>query len=170
MKSNPQGRRAGALILAASTLCLGACSVSAFVAHPDQESKYDAAWSTDWQQIVSDQQPLTPSPSFAGVCNAGGSEQGCYETDLKLISDFRKLGSDLSGSAVPSEFARANTTLHQGIADEIQGFSDRNQVIASQDPNATFSKSNQELEVGLSVCKEALGEYRGPKLPADPFK
>ena len=167
------GRGIGRLALsvaALSMLGLGACSVSAFVAHPDQESNYDAAWLADWQQIASDQRPLTPSVSSPGACNSGGSQQGCYEADHTLITDFRKLASDLSGSVVPSEFARANTTLHQGIADEIQGFSDRNRIIASQDPNATFSQSNQELELGLSICKRALGEYRGPKLPADRFK
>jgi hypothetical protein len=60
MKSNFQWRRVGVPILTVTVLCLEACSVSAFVAHPDQESNYDSVWLADWKQIVSDQQPLTP--------------------------------------------------------------------------------------------------------------
>ena len=158
------------MVVAVLAICLGACSVSVFVAHPDQESRYDALWSADWRKIVSDQQPLRASASSPGVCNIGGSKQGCYAADVALMADFRKLASDLSGPVVPPEFAQANGALHQGIRDEIRGLLDRNDAIASQNPNASLSPSNKELELGQQTLMRALSEYRGPRLPANPFK
>jgi hypothetical protein len=161
------GRLAAGAFLAA---CLWGCSSSVFAVHPDQESKYDALWSADWHMIASGQRPLQPSASSPGACNIGGTKQGCYDADVTLIADFRKLAADLSGSAVPSEFARANATLHRGIRHEVQGFSDRNAVIASGNPGATLSQSNKELELGQRAIEQALSEYQGTQLPPSPFK
>jgi hypothetical protein len=161
--------------VAAVAACLGGCSVSGSVVisgsalNLGQESKYDALWSADWRTIAIGQRPLQASASSPGACNIGGSKQGCYDADVRLIADFRKLGSDLSGSVVPSEFTRANATLHRCIVDDIRGLSDRDAAIASQNPNATFSRSNKELELGQRTCEQALSEYHGIKLPANPF-
>jgi hypothetical protein len=161
--------------VAAVAACLGGCSVSGSVVvsgsalNLRQESKYDALWSADWRTIAIDQRPLQASASSPGACNTGGSKKGCYDGDVRLIADFRKLGSDLSGSVVPSEFARANATLHRCIVDDIRGLSDRDAAIASQNPHATFSQSNKELELGQRTCEQALSEYHGVKLPPNPF-
>jgi hypothetical protein len=147
--------------------CLGGCTVSVSASSDNliKEQKYDALWLADWRRIATGQHPFQASASSPGVCNSGGSKQGCYDTDLKVIADYRKLESDLSGSVVPSEFARANTTLHRAIAELIQGLSDRDQAIASQNPNATFTESNKELALGQQTCKQAETQYHGIQLP-----
>jgi hypothetical protein len=163
----PGGRLAAVAVLAS---CLGGCTVSVISGSAIQESKYDAQWSADWHRIAIDQRPLVASASSPGACNIGGSQQACYDADMTLIADFRKLASDLSGPVVPSEFARANATLHRGIHDDIQGLSARNEVIASRNPNASLSSSNQELELAQRTLKQAVSQYHGTQLPPNPFK
>jgi hypothetical protein len=153
--------------------CVEGCSVSVVSSSDNllQEAKYDALWSADWTRIAIDYRPMQATASSPGVCNIGGSKQGCYDADLRTISGFRRLASDLSGAAVvPPEFARANTTLHRGIADYIQGLSERDEAIASQNPDASLGPSNKELALAQQVCEKALSEYHGLQLPPNPFK
>jgi hypothetical protein len=132
--------------------------------------KYDKLWAADWHKIVIDERPFIASASSPGVCNIGGTKQGCYDADLALIADFRKLGTDLSGSVVPSEFAQANTTLHLAIQQFIQALSDRNDAIASGNPDATLTPSNNELTVAQRTFEQAFSEYKGAYPPPNPAK
>jgi hypothetical protein len=159
-----------AVAAAVVAAALAGCAAEVYTVNPAQEMKYDRLWAADWHRIVIDERPFIASASSPGVCNIGGTKQGCYDADLTLIADFRKLGADLSGSVVPSEFARANTTLHAGIREFIRALSDRNDAIASGNPNATLTQSNNELAVAQRTFEQAFAEYKGAYPPANPAK
>ncbi len=119
---------------------------------------------------MNDERPLEQTATSPGVCNAGGGEQNCFDTDQKLIADLQKLATDLSGSIVPPEFAQGNETLHKGITDDIQGLSDRDDLIETQNDNATLTKSNREIEDAQQLFNQMGAEFKGPQLPPNPFK
>lgn len=57
-------------------------------------------------QFQKDLQLLAPSESNPGVCNAGGTKQGCYDADLKLIGDLKAMLSALEAIDVPPPLCR----------------------------------------------------------------
>jgi hypothetical protein len=136
--------------------------------HPATEIHYDSIWLADWTAIKVDEQPLEATSNSPGVCNAGGSQQGCYDTDEKLINGYHKLLSDLSGANVPSEFSEANSTIHKGVEEMIQGLADRDDLIASQSENGTFTQSNHELALGEHTIERAQTEFKGVHIPRNP--
>lgn len=91
-----------------AALVLSSCGVSVIAGNynPPQEVKYDSVWNAGWLQISKDSKPLIATSDAPGVCNVGGSQQGCVATDSKLIADFRSFASKLSSSLVPPEFSR----------------------------------------------------------------
>lgn len=146
---------------------LAGCSTSVIADHPGQEARYDRLWNADWERFSTDEAPLVPSKSSPGVCNAGGNKEGCYEVDSKLVSDYRRLLSDLSGSVVPPEFSQGNETARTGIQDEIVGLLERNADFKSP-PGVTFAHSDSELKKGALLLQKAKSEFRGNAVPSFP--
>ena len=153
------------------SIVLTSCGVSAIIGNynPQQEAKYDTIWNSAWNQIAKDSQPLKATSTSPGVCNIGGSQQVCFDTDVKLIADYRLIGSKLSGSVVPSEFGKANRTFLEYVSATIKGLSSRDAAIVSQNPNASLTQSNNYLKTAETLILKSLGEYRGPNKPSNPF-
>jgi hypothetical protein len=158
-----------AITLTAFAINSGNALATAGKYSPQQELRYDAVWNASWARIAKDSKPLVASSKSPGVCNIGGSQKGCLDTDEELITDYRSLANRLSGSIVPSEFAQANRTLHQFVMVDIRGLSERDAIIESQNTNATFKESNQELERAAKLIEKAVSEYNGPDKPSNPF-
>lgn len=168
-------RRVGAILKIATVLfgavVLCSCSVSVVAGNfnPVQELKYDAKWNTGWTQIARDGSPLKASATSPGVCNSGGSQQGCFDADENLIADDKTLANALSGSIVPSEFAGANATLHQGLSQDEKGLSERDLLISTQNASGTFARSNATLQDAASLFMRSVGQFQGPNRPTNPF-
>lgn len=158
-----------ATILAA--LVLSSCGVSVIAGNynPPQEVKYDSVWNAGWLQISKDSKPLIATSDAPGVCNVGGSQQGCVATDSKLIADFRSFASKLSSSLVPPEFSLANRTFHRYVTESIRGPSERDAAIDSSNSNRSLKNSNHELKSAQKLIEKALSQYRGPNKPSNPF-
>jgi hypothetical protein len=156
-------------VCAAVLFCSCSVAVSVGSFNLVKEQQYDVRWNTGWTNVARDSKPLQTTSTSPGVCNAGGSKQGCYDADAKLIADYTALAKALSGSIVPSEFVKANDTVHQGIAADIRGLTERDTLIATQNANGTFEQSNQSLEQAQSLFKSSIGEFKGPNRPENPF-
>lgn len=163
-------RRTAGLLLSAVLLVASGCSVSVSSVNPDQEARYDSVWAADWGKVAADQRSLQPSGSSPGVCNVGGSKQGCYDTDNSLIVDFHVITQGLSHIAVPAEFKQGNSAILRGIATLIRGLSDRNTAIVSNNTKASMDQSNQELQAGYKTLETAVPQFKGPKPPPNPFR
>ena len=163
--------KAGVVMATLIPVIVCACSVAVSVGafNPVKEQQYDASWNAGWSDIAMDSKPLQATTTSPGVCNDGGSRQGCYDADTKLISDLDTLAKKLRGSLVPSEFARANSTILEGIAADIRGLKERDTLIWTRDEQGTFAQSNQSLKHAQSLFNSSIGEFRGPDTPRSPF-
>jgi hypothetical protein len=143
----------------------GANSVAEFAA----EQKYDAVYSHDAAKIQVDSQPYNATSTSPGVCNKGGTAQACYETDQKLIGDFRLMMTDLGRLTPPPRFKQADSDLRAGLQLSIDGIGLRDQAIASNDPNASFAASNQQLQEALTALHLANKEFPADNAPQPKF-
>jgi hypothetical protein len=143
----------------------GANSVADFAA----EQNYDATYSRDAAKIQADSIPYAPTSTTPGVCNKGGTKQGCYDTDQKAMGDFRLMMRDLGQLAVPPRFKQADTDLRAGLQLSIDGLSLRDQAIASTDPSASFTASNQKLQEALTMLHQANNEFPADNAPQPKF-
>jgi hypothetical protein len=50
----------------------------------------------------------------------------------------------------------------------IQGLADRDDLIASQSENGTFTQSNHELALGEHTIERAQTEFKGVHIPRNP--
>lgn len=126
------------------------------------EQRYRAVYARDVNRIRLDSVPFAASPGNAGVCNAGGSKQGCFDTDARVAGDMQALLTDLAAVPTPTRYRAADADLREGLAAFIDGFNLRNKTIASGDPNATFAASNARLQTGLDFLRKSEREF-----PAD---
>ena len=143
----------------------GANSAADFAA----EQKYDAVYSRDAAKIQVDSVPYNATSTSSGVCNKGGTAQACYDTDQKLIGDFRLMITDLGRTAPPPRFKQADYDLRTGLQLSIDGFTLRDQAIASNDPNASFAASNQKLQEALTELHQANNEFPADNAPQPKF-
>ena len=143
----------------------GANSVAEFAA----EQNYDAAYSRDAAKIQADSIPYTPTSTTPGVCNRGGTKQSCYDTDQMVIGDFRLMLTDLGRLSTPPRFKQADSDLRAGLQLSIDGLSLRDQAIASSDPNASFTASNQKLQEALTTLHLANNEFPADNAPQPKF-
>lgn len=129
------------------------------------EQRYRAAYARDVNRIRLDSVPFAASPGNAGVCNAGGSKQGCFDTDARVVGDMQALLTDLAAAPTPTRYRAADADLREGLTAVIDGFNLRNKAIASGDPNATFAASNTKLQVGLELLRKAESEFPSDARP-----
>lgn len=151
------------------SVVLAGCNAS-FAVHPAiDDVAYKAAWSSGWTTVIRDAQPLAPSSVSAGVCNKGGTKQGCYDTDEQLATDLEQLLSDLRGATAPPEYQHANTSMEQAISLDIEGLRQRDVGIA-QDDGVSFSQAVDKLSRANALFRSAYAEFPDYDRPApQPF-
>ncbi len=147
------------------------CSVSVSVGSFDpQKATYDKVWNAGWTNIARDERPFGVTSSSPGVCNVGGSQKGCFDTDQALISDYQSFGRALTNAPVPRDFIRADATVHQAIAAAIKGLEERNALIANPTPSGTFAQSNQDLRRSDELFMKGIKQYTGNQVPVNPYR
>jgi hypothetical protein len=139
----------------------GAATATDFAA----EQTYGAVYKHDVLAIQADTVPYTPTSTTPGVCNKGGTKQGCYDTDQKVVRDLRSMQADLGRLTVPPRFKKADSDLRAGLKLNIDGLLLRDQAIASNDPNATFGPSNQMLQQAVDQLHKAYTEFPTDNAP-----
>src|SRR5258707_946083 len=87
-----------ALVIAACTVRVtGANTVQEFAA----EDHYRAAYHQGIAALQADLLAFAPTATSPGVCNKGGSKQGCYDGDLVVVADLKQLLALLGNLTVP---------------------------------------------------------------------
>ena len=129
------------------------------VADLQKEDDYRAVWQKDVTTLRLDTAPLAPNSSSPGVCNKGGTKQGCYDADEKLIADIAKLLAHLSSVPVPPRFSKGNALVREGFQTDADGLRLRDQVISGSDPSASFGPSNAKLQEALDLITQGYNAF-----------
>ena len=77
--------------------------------------------------------------------------------------------NELSRLTVPPRFTKGDADLRRGLQLSIDGFALRDQAIASTDPNASFTASNQKLQEALVALHLANSEFPADNAPQPKF-
>ena len=128
-----------------STTVNGAASVEDLAA----ENAYIAIYMQHMTQVASDLQAFAASGNNPGVCNIGGTKQGCYDADARVIADFTAMQSALAAAKVPPRFVDADQKLRDALAKNIKGLDLRNQGIATS--SDALWQQGQQLLAGVEA-------------------
>lgn len=165
-------RRALAAVWIVCLVAVGGCvSLRTTGAHTVEdlqaEDRYKAIYAEQMTKVRADIQLLAPTASNPGVCNVGGSQQGCYDVDAKLIQDLQAMLIALEATPVPPRYADADKLLREAIAEDIRGLELRNQAIAEKD-DAAWKEHKVVLERALAIFQQAYQAFPEGNRPQPP--
>jgi uncharacterized protein YceK len=129
------------------------------------ENAYVAVYMDHVTVLSRDLLPFAASGSNPGVCNKGGTKQGCYDVDAKVIADLNAMLDAFAAIAVPPRFAVANGLLRDAIAKNVQGLDLRNRAIANNDDNA-WPQHGPLLEQAQAGWTAAYAAFPADNRPA----
>jgi hypothetical protein len=164
-----RSRRVLAGLWVAGLLSAGGC-VSVQVSGADSiqdlgaEGRYKAVYAEQMAKIGVDNRLFAPASSKPGLCNVGGSQQGCFEADAQLIQDFQVMLKALETTPVPPRFSSADKLLREAIAEDIRGLELRNQAIANHD-DAAWTQHKVVLQNALAALQQAYQAFPGDNRP-----
>lgn len=131
------------------------------------EEHYKAVYAQQMTRVQRDLQLFLPSGSNPGVCNAGGSKQGCYDADTKVIEDFQAMQAALETTTVPPRFVDADKLFREAIAGDVRGLELRNQAIANGDDEA-WTEHKVVLEEAQAAFQKAYQAFPEDNRPLPP--
>jgi hypothetical protein len=129
------------------------------------ENDYIAVYMDGMTALSRDFQLFAASGSNPGVCNKGGTKQGCFDADAKVVSGLNGMLGALSATTVPPRFVESDRLLHDAITKNVQGLELRNQAIATTDNNA-WQQSGPLLEQAQASWKAAYAAFPADNRPA----
>jgi hypothetical protein len=62
------------------------------------EDAYKAVYAEQMTRVRTDNVAFQPTSSSPGVCNKGGSQQGCFDADAVMIQDFKATQNALAAT------------------------------------------------------------------------
>jgi hypothetical protein len=153
----------GLLVIAGcvSVRTTGASSVKDLQA----EDVYNAAYATHITKVHADSLVLQPTASTPGVCNRGGTKQGCFDADAVLIRDLRETLDALAATDIPPRYLEPDRLLRQAISEDIRGLELRNKAIAEND-DAAWTEHKIVLDQAIADLKEAHLAFPADNRPA----
>ena len=131
------------------------------------EDRYKDVYGEHMTRVRQDFQLLAPTESTPGACNAGGTKQGCYEADLKIISSLQDMFTALADTQVPPRYESADALLKEAIEMNIRALELRNQGIAQND-DAAFQKHKVVLKAAFELYAEAYAAFPRDNRPQPP--
>jgi hypothetical protein len=131
------------------------------------EEHYKQVYSEQMSKLQVDLRLLAPAGSNPGVCNKGGTLQGCFDADNQVIEDLQAMQGALAAAVVPTRFAAADKLLRGAIAGDIQGLELRNQAIVNRD-DAAWKEHAVVLDKALAAFQEAYRAFPEDSRPQPP--
>jgi hypothetical protein len=120
--------------LAALAACVSVKTTGAATVEDLQaEERFKTVWAEQMSSFHQALQLFATTGSNPGVCNKGGSLQGCYDADTKAIETLRAMRGAFDAEKVPPRFSEASSLLLKAIDRNIEGLDLRNQAIAKHD-------------------------------------
>jgi hypothetical protein len=123
-----------------------------------KEAGYKQVWSRDWATVIKASNAWNSVGSAPGACDKGGSTNTCYATDQAVLPELQTLVRDLSATAPPSQYSKANVAMLSALNTKGQGLSDRDSAFRNQD-DALFSRAVDELAVAASQLTTAYEQF-----------
>jgi len=112
-----------------SVATTGAASVDDLEA----ENTYVALYMDHMTPYQEDLKAFAPTADNPGPCNKGGSKQGCFDADTRVIADLTAMLDALKSATVPPRFVDADRLLREALAKNVEGLQLRNQALATGD-------------------------------------
>jgi hypothetical protein len=149
------------LVVLLPTLLFAGCGVSVHVSDGDTVSTahYREVWARDWTAIIDVSDPWNPSSSGPGVCNKGGDQYACYQTDRAVLDGLNTLIRDLRKEPVPVTYVAAHRALLKALADDVQGLEDRDSGLKPPGDNASFGRGVDELHQAATAMAAAYEKF-----------
>ena len=132
-----------------------------------KEVNYKATYADQMARLHEVTQAFAPSSTNPGVCNKGGTKQGCYDADVQAIRTLQAMLTAFAAMPAPPRFVEADKLLRNAIAENIRGLELRNQGIAEED-NAAFTEHKVVLERALGDYAKAYQAYPEDNRPQPP--
>ena len=129
------------------------------------EGRYKAVYAEQMTKVQTSALAFQPTTTTPGVCNKGGTKQGCFDADVVLIKDLRATLDALAATAVPPRYVEADRLLREAIAEDIRGLELRNKAIAENDDPA-WTAHGIVLDKALAALKEAHLAFPADNRPA----
>ena len=129
------------------------------------ENAYVATYMDQMTRLHRDFQAFQPADGNPGVCNKGGSKQGCFDADAALINDLVAMSAVLKTATVPPRFVEADRLVKEAIGTNIQGLRLRNQAIAQND-QAAWDQHAPLLQQASESWKAAYAAFPPDHRPA----
>jgi hypothetical protein len=172
---NPRGRPTDATrqrlsaVLLFGLIAIGGCvsvrtTGAASIQDLQAEDAYKAVYAEQMTKVRTDNVAFQPTSSSPGVCNKGGSQQGCFDADAVMIQDFQATQSALGATAVPPRYVEADGLLRKAIAEDIRGLELRNKAIAEHD-DAAWTEHKVVLDKAIVGFREAYLAFPADNRP-----
>jgi hypothetical protein len=152
-----------------SLIAIGGCvsvktTGAANVQDLQAEDHYKAAYAEQMTKVLTDGLVFQPTTT-PGVCNKGGTKQGCFDADVVLIQDLRATLDGLAATAVPPRYVVADRLLREAISEDIRGLELRNKALAEND-DAAWTEHKMVLDKAIAALKEAHSAFPADNRPA----
>lgn len=131
------------------------------------EDRYKAVYAEHMDRLRQDFKLLAPTATSPGVCNIGGTKQGCYDADVKIISSLQEMLEALEETQVPPRYEPADALLKEALDLNIRALELRNQGIAQND-DAAFQEHREVMEEALAQWAEAYAAFPTDNPPQPP--
>jgi len=128
------------------------------------ELHYKAVYAHQMARVHVTIQLFAPSSSKPGVCNSGGSKQGCYDADARLMQDFQAMLDALEATPVPPRYVAADELLRDAIAENVRGLELRNRAIAESD-DAAWDEHKVVLDKATAMFQQAYLAFPSDNRP-----
>ena len=129
------------------------------------ENLYRAVYGEQMSRIRTDNLLFQATAANPGVCNKGGTKQGCFDADVVLIRDLTAMQSALAGVVVPPRYADADRMLKDAIAEDVRGLELRNKAIAEGD-DAAWTEHKVALDRAIAGLTAAYSAFPADNRPA----
>jgi hypothetical protein len=118
------------------------------------EENFKGLWAGQINSLHQALQLFAPAGSNPGVCNKGGTLQGCYDADAKALEALQAMRAAFERAKVPPRFTQASGLLLKAIDRNIEGLNLRNQAIATGD-DAAWTAHKTVLADAQKVWEQA---------------
>lgn len=130
------------------------------------EERYKAVYAGQMAEVNQNSTLFNPGPGNPGVCNIGGTKQGCYDADVKAIASWQAMLSALALVPVPPRYVAADNLLRVAIGDVIQGLELRNKGLTGPNgDDAAFAEHKVVLARGIDGLTTAYRAYPSDNAP-----
>jgi hypothetical protein len=163
-------RSAVAIVGIAWVLLVGCVSIRTVGAGNAQdlaaEERYKVVYATQMAEVSKSIVLFNPGPENLGVCSIGGTKQGCYDADVKVIASWQAMLSALAEVPVPPRYVAGDSLLRAAIGDVIQGLELRNKGLSGPNgDDAAFAEHKVVLARGIDGLTTAYRAYPSDNAP-----